>query len=251
MRCFRSGHAVIGLLLAIPAFIAESAADAPRLSWGRDRRPRYLRYSHVPNAPFSATIDILSHEDSARRLRQHPHYHGSISHDRPRAASITSAAQLVPTKFKGEPQLLSAHIYDPSSRLSIFYNPFEHLARERNVPRPPVPLLLTQYRPLRHQTIPTSNKRTSAHCNLLTALPSKASARPTSSLANMSSTGKEIAIVDEYWYSPGSLHLHDHQTQRSTHRRTTRRRQQCRTPRARCLCLCDTRQLQDRGRESP
>ncbi len=29
----------------------------------------------------------------------------------------------VPPTFKGEPRLLSAHIYDPNTRLSVFFDP--------------------------------------------------------------------------------------------------------------------------------
>jgi hypothetical protein len=53
-----------------------------------------------------------------------------ISPALPPGASTTSGANSFPANFKGEPTLLSAHVYDPSSRLSIFYNPFERIARE-------------------------------------------------------------------------------------------------------------------------
>ena len=198
MRCFRSGHAVIGLLLAIPAF-AQNQQQMPRDYRGVEIIVPGIFVAPVPNAPFSATIDILSHEtlpDGSVNTRTTTAHIARSSSGR----IYNERRQLVPTSFKGEPQLLSAHIYDPSSRLSIFYNPFERLARERNVPQPPVAPANSVPAPT-----PPNNpyfKQEDIGTQPLDGLTLKGIRKTQIIPANMSSTGKEIAIVDEYWYSP-------------------------------------------------
>lgn len=129
----------------------------------------------IPNAPFTATIEILSHEllpdGSVNTHTTTAHVARSSS-----GRIYNERRQLVTTNFRGDPPLLSAHIYDPSSRLNIFYNPFQRIARETILPgpprRPPTPSP-TAPRP----TIPTSSRKTSAR-NPSTVSLSRAFASP-------------------------------------------------------------------------
>jgi hypothetical protein len=159
----------------------------------------------VPNAPFSATVEIVSKqklEDGSFNIRT------TVDHIARDAAGriYNERRQLVSASYKGEPILLSAHIYDPATRLNTFLDPFSHLARQSVLPRPtpttaPVPVLgphagavLTTQQDLGEQTVGTTVLRGTKK---VWTVP-----------AEVSGTGKAVEIVDQYWYSPDlSLYL--------------------------------------------
>jgi len=153
----------------------------------------------IPNAPFSATVDIISNQklpDGSTNIRT------TINHIA-RASSgriYNERRRLVPTTFKGDPVLLSSHIYDPSSRLNIFVDPFTHLARESVLPRPPVaPANSTPPRtPANNPLFKQEDLGTQPLGDLTLTGIRKSRIIP----AGASGTGQEIVIVDEYWYSP-------------------------------------------------
>jgi hypothetical protein len=198
MRCFRFGHAVLSLLLAIPA-LAQNQQQMPRDYRGVQTLIPGIFVTPVPNAPFSATVEILSHEempDGSINTRTTTNHIARASSGR----IYNERRQLVPTSFKGEPQLLSAHIYDPSSHLNIFYNPFQHIARESiYTGAPAAPPNTTPARtPVNNPYFKQEEIGTQPLDGLTLTGIRKTHIIP----ATMSSTGKEIAIVDEYWYSP-------------------------------------------------
>ena len=153
----------------------------------------------VANAPFSATVDIVSKQklpDGSFDIRT------TVAHiARDSSGRIYNERRaLVPSVFKGEPSLLSAHIYDPATRMSTFLDPFSHLARQSILPQPPpttagIPLLgphtggaLTSQSDLGEQTV---GKTVLRGTKKVWSVP-----------AAMSGTGQAIDIVDQYWYSP-------------------------------------------------
>jgi hypothetical protein len=203
MRFFRLCPAVLlpsAILLLAPSIEhAQNQQQMPRDYRGVRTIVPGIFVTPVPNAPFTAIVEILSHENLPN---------GSINTQTTIAHIARSSSgriynesrQLVTTNFRGEPVLLSAHIYDPSSRLNIFYNPFQRIARESTLPRPPapppnsVPALTPPNNPYFKQedigTQPLSGLT-------LTGI------RKTHIIpAAMSGTGKNVSIVDEYWYSP-------------------------------------------------
>jgi hypothetical protein len=154
----------------------------------------------VPNAPFSAKVDITSQEklpDGSLNIRT------SVAHiARQSSGRIYNERRvLVPSTFKGDPPLLSSLVYDPASRLSIFLNPYTHLAHERVLEAPlaappnsiptaaaNVPNPLMKEEELGTQTIGDVALR---------------GIRKTRTIpATQSGTGQPVLIVDEYWYSP-------------------------------------------------
>jgi hypothetical protein len=153
----------------------------------------------VPNAPFTAKVDIISHEilpDGTVNI------HTSIAHvARSSSGRIyNERRQLVPANFKGEPILLSALIYDPNNRLSISCDPFSHLARERTLPQPPRPAPNAVPGPA-----PANNpyfKEEQIGTQPLAGLTLTGIRRTRAIPAAASTTGKDIVITDEYWYSP-------------------------------------------------
>ncbi|NYF90311.1 hypothetical protein RBB79_12025 [Tunturiibacter empetritectus] len=198
MRCFRSCHAVVSLLLAIPAH-AQNQQQMPRDYRGVETIVPGIFVTPVPNAPFTATIEILSHEnlpDGTVNTRTTTAHIARASSGR----IYNERRQLVPTSFKGEPQLLSAHIYDPSSRLNIFYNPFQHIARESIYTGPPAPPPNTT--PARTPVNNPYFKQEDIGTQPLDGLTLTGIRKTHIIPAAMSTTGKDVAIVDEYWYSP-------------------------------------------------
>ena len=153
----------------------------------------------VPNQPFSAKLDIISREklpDGSFNIRTTTAQVARTSSGRiynERRALVTAA-------FQGAPLLLSAHIYDPSSRLSIFLDPFSRLARETILSQPPAPP---------PNTVPTEvaapnplYKEEDIGTQPLGSLTLRGIRKSRTVPADQSGTGKEIVIVDEYWYSP-------------------------------------------------
>jgi hypothetical protein len=189
----------VGVLAASAAHGQNAAAPMPRDYRGVDVRVGGIFVTPVPNAPFSATVDIVSKEklpDGSFDIRT------SVAHIARDASGriYNERRALVPATYKGDPILLSALIYDPSTRTSTFLDPFDHLARQRVLPQarptePAVPLLgphagaaLTKQDDLGEQTIGTTLLRGTKK---VWTVP-----------ATASGTGKTVDIVDQYWYSP-------------------------------------------------
>lgn len=153
----------------------------------------------VPNQPFSAKLDIVSRErlpDGAFNVRTTTAHVARASSGR----IYNERRALVAAAFEGDPVLLSALIYDPSSRLSIFLNPFSRLARETILSQPPAPP---------PNTVPTKvaatnplYKEEDIGTQPLGSLTLRGIRKSRIVPADQSGTGKEIVIVDEYWYSP-------------------------------------------------
>ncbi len=83
----------------------------------------------IPNAPFTATVDILSHEKLPNGTENVRTTSAQIARDSS-GRIYNERRQLVPLTFKGQPMLLSAHIFDPATRLNIFLTPQTRIARE-------------------------------------------------------------------------------------------------------------------------
>ncbi len=122
------------LELAALTLLATTLAPAQTAQMPRDYRGVQIHIdgifvTPIPNAPFTAKVDIISHEilpDGSINIRTTINHVARSSSGR----IYNERRQLVPATFKGEPRLLSGHIYDPSNRLNIFYDPLTRLARE-------------------------------------------------------------------------------------------------------------------------
>ena len=154
----------------------------------------------IPSAPFSGTVEIVSKEllpDGSTRTRQ------TVNHIARNSAGIiyNERRMLMPPAFRGEPGLLSSHIYDPQTRLSTFLDPRTHLARqillkqapqnvENNAPQ-------TLVRAARGPNVTVTDLGTETVAGLLLHGTRKERIVP----ASLSGTGKEITITDDYWLS--------------------------------------------------
>ena len=153
----------------------------------------------VANAPFSATVDIVSKQklpDGSFNIRTSIAYIARDSAGR----IYNERRALVSPAFQGEPVLLSAHIYDPTTHLNTFLDPFSHLARQsvftgsRQIVAidptlgPHAGGVLIKQEELGEQTV--GNTRLQGTKKVWTVA------------AAMSGTGSVVEIVDQYWYSP-------------------------------------------------
>lgn len=153
----------------------------------------------VPNAPFTATVEVISHQrlpDGTENVRTTTNHVARDSAGR----IYNERRQLVSTAFQGEPRLLSAHVYDPANRLSIFLDPNSRLARETILRRPPTAppnSIPAAYVPADPNNTETDLGEQSIDGTTLHGVEKKRTLP-----AALSGTGQPITIVDEYWFAP-------------------------------------------------
>ncbi|WP_260706168.1 hypothetical protein [Edaphobacter flagellatus] len=204
MRSLPSSLAAISLLslFASTSVSAQTPAPPPpaqaRVYPGVQTYIPGIFVTPVPNAPFTAKVDIISHEllpDGTVNIRTTINHIARSSSGR----IYNERRQLVPASFKGEPRILETHIYDPNDRSNIFCNPYTHIAREATLRQPPQappnavprPALANPY--LKEEQIGTQP---------LAGLTLTGIRRTRTIPAQVSTTGKDVIITDEYWYSP-------------------------------------------------
>ncbi len=151
----------------------------------------------VPNEPFTATVKIVSHQKLPDGTE---HVVMTINHVARRSSGMiyNERRRLVPVTFQGEPRLLSAHIYDPSSRLSIYTEPMTRLAREQILVRPPAtapgPTVVGPKLPGTVETDLGSQQMNNVELHGLR--------RERTIAADQSGTGKPVVVTDDYWFAP-------------------------------------------------
>ncbi len=203
----------LGMLIVTSGMLhaqAPSGATVPRVEgWsGQPLPPTYrgvevripgIFITPVPNAPFTAKVQIVSQEqlpDGSVRIRKTVNHIARQSSGR----IYNERRQLVPPTYQDEPGLLSAHIYDPNTRLSTFLNPMTHIAQDIVLKNPPlapsnsVPQRIVQQDPLL--------KEEELGEQALGPVMLRGIRRSRTIPAAMSGTGKDVLVVDEYWYSP-------------------------------------------------
>ncbi|WP_263419418.1 hypothetical protein [Terriglobus albidus] len=153
----------------------------------------------IPNVPFSANVEIVSHvklDNGTETIRTTTAKVARLSSGKIR----NEQRQMLPATVKVEPALLSAHIYDPQTRKSTFLNPATHIAREIILSQPPrpAPNSVPQSAPSNNPNYREENLGTQEMDGLQLTGIRKVRTIP----AQLSTTGKEVAITDEYWYSP-------------------------------------------------
>ena len=178
------------------------AATKPPAPFVRDYRGPQVHIpgifmTPVPNAPFSATVNIVSRETLPDGSE---HVVKTVNHVARESSGViyNERRVLVPASYSGEPRLLSALIYDPSSRLSISLDPYSHLAREvRQTHEPSLTPGPTAPGPVMPGTIETDLGEQTMNGVSLHGL-----RRERTLAADRSGTGKPVVITDDYWYAP-------------------------------------------------
>ena len=151
----------------------------------------------VPNAPFSATVKIVSHDKLPDGTE---HVVTTLNHVARTSSGIiyNERRQLVPATFSGEPRLLSARIYDPSRRLNIDLDPFSRLARETTLTHAPA----TRPGPTAPGVVVPGTTETDLGDQTMNGVVLHGLRRERTLGADRSGTGKALTITDDYWYAP-------------------------------------------------
>ncbi len=195
--CF--GIALISLLAISGLFAQEPSADYPPDYRGVQTHIPGVFVTPVPNAPFSGTVEILSKEilpDGSVYTRR------TVNHIARNSAGViyNERRRLVPPAFQGEPFLLSAHIYDPQTRLNTFFDPRTRVARQ-SIHSPPLPPANST--PAASVAPPNARKVSTEDLGneSIAGLPLHGTRKVLTVPAALSGTGREVTITDDYWYS--------------------------------------------------
>ena len=183
----------------VPACLGQSAQMPPDYR-GVTEWVGGIFVTPAPDAPFTASVNIVSKkvlpdgDSSVQTTVEHIARDSSGRIYNERRAMVASPMQ-------GDPQLLSALVFDPATRVSTFLNPYTHLAHQRVIERPAQPVAgqppslgrhdggqLTTVTDLGDQTIDSTQLHGTRK---VWTVP-----------AEKSGTGKPVTITDEYWYSP-------------------------------------------------
>lgn len=151
----------------------------------------------VPNAPFSAMVQIVSHQAMPDGTE---HVVTTVNHIARSASGRirNERRQLVPAGFKGEPRLLEAHLFDPGTRNNIFFNPMTRVARETVLPAPPSAPRDQSRAATR--TVPGETV-TDLGTQRLDGVELQGTRKTRVVPAERSGTGKPVTVNDDYWYS--------------------------------------------------
>ncbi len=150
----------------------------------------------IPNAPLLAVVDtqstrilqdgtVLNQKTISAIARDG---HGKIFNER---------RPLIPASDMETPPILSMHIYDPQTRTNTFINPQQKVAWQNTLSRPPSTTPPEMGSKLTNQYVKEEDlgrrRMEGVDCH---------GVRDTQTIpADASGGGKEVSVVDEYWYS--------------------------------------------------
>lgn len=191
--CFRL--AIVFCFSSVAISQTPTARPTPRDYRGVQVRVDGIFVTPIPNAPFTAKLEIVSHE----RLQDGSEHVVKTSNHIARGNSgriYNERRMLVPASYQAEPRLLSAHIYDPETRISVFLDPMTRLARQQVLPQP-------SNQSGKAHRVPTmpGMVETDLGSQVLDGVVLRGLRKSRTLPAEMSGTGKPLVIVDEYWYS--------------------------------------------------
>lgn len=187
-------------LLLLTAVLPLLFAQEPPPYRGVATRVDGVFVTPVPGAPFSAVVKLESTQllpDGTSVTRKTVN---AIARDS-QGRIYNERRPLLPATFNGTPPVTGGHIFDPQTRISTFLDPRTHLARQRVIverPRtavPPAALLNTPNFKQEDLGVETLENVAVHGMRQTRTIP-----------AAVTGAGKDIAIVDEYWYSD-ELHM--------------------------------------------
>lgn len=196
--CWRPARSIIfGLVLLVvgmPGALAQARLD--------------IFVTPVPNAPFSGAVSVersfVLPDGSVAAFRTIR----GIGRDR-QGRIFNEARALVPAASNIAPALTGIHLYDPQTRISTLLDPRRRTFRTMTVMQPPAtepPALL--YGSPTGNSLPQNSfaREEDLGTRQMQNLPVHGVRETQVIPADKSSTGKEIVITDEYWYSD-DLHM--------------------------------------------
>jgi hypothetical protein len=181
------------LLVVGAAAICAQAQELPPLYRGPITQVRGVFVTPIAGTPFSAVVVIESKRTLPDGTVETRHSQALVARDS-RGRIRNEMHALVPDEFPGVPPLISAHIFDPETRISYFLNPATMIARLQIVPPP------------RQISDALNSGGQDLGYTTLNGMQAKGTRITRTIPAQVSGTGKEVEITDEFWYSE-DLHM--------------------------------------------
>jgi hypothetical protein len=155
----------------------------------------------IPNVPLLAVVNTQSSQILKDGTTSNRKTLSAIARDG-HGRIFNERRPLIPSSEAATPPILSIHIYDPQTRMNIFIDPQSRVARQSMLNRPPssvppeagsIPLVgsspPSQY--VKEEDLGTKRMEgVEVH-----------GIRDTQTIPAEANGGKEITVVDEYWYS--------------------------------------------------
>jgi hypothetical protein len=112
------------------------------------------------------------------------------------------ARPLVPAAFPGTPPIRVMHIYDPQTRLNTLLYPEQKTGRQNRAPHPPSTAPPDLYATPAANSLPVNqfSKEEDLGTETMEGV-SVHGVRETQTIPAAQNGGKEVTVVDEYWYS--------------------------------------------------
>lgn len=195
--------AVLPAVIVFAAPVALAQQQTPPPYRGPFVRVQGVFVTPIPGQPLTAVVEISSTQTLANGSTETKHTVENIARDS-QGRIYNELRVLVPDSFKGEPPVVSFHIFDPVAGLNTFLNLETHLARQSNwAPRPTLaepgdPAIVAPHDPL--------VARQDLGIQTVENVPVRGTRKITTVPAADSGTGNTIEVVDEIWYSE-ELHL--------------------------------------------
>jgi len=184
------------LTAGLPALQAQQAgSNQPPLYRGASTHVDGVFITPIAGAPFTATVTIENALPMPDGSVDTKHTVNLIGRDS-RGRIHNERRRLVPESFRGTPMLQEVHLFDPQTRLSIYYDPMSRIARQRVLPEPPQSAGVAPP-PRANSQVKVEDLGTTT----LNDLDAKGTWRTFTVPAKLSGTGAPVEVVDEYWYS--------------------------------------------------
>jgi hypothetical protein len=149
----------------------------------------------IPNAPLLAVVNTESSQLLKDGTSSNQKTLSAIARDR-QGRIFNERRALIPASETATPPILSIHIYDPQTRTSTFIDPQRQVAWQSTLNRPPAAAP-----PLATSSAANSYIKKEDLGNRKMEGIEVHGVRDTQTIPAEANGGKEITVVDEYWYS--------------------------------------------------
>ena len=155
----------------------------------------------IPNAPFVAVVNTRSSQILKNGAALNQKTLSAIARDR-QGRIFNERRPLIPVLDTATPPILSIHIYDPKTRMNTFINPQNRVALQNTLNRPPssLPPEVGSI-PLAGSSLPSPYIKEEDLGTRKMEGVDVHGIRDTQTIRAEANGGKEVTVVDEYWYS--------------------------------------------------
>ena len=158
--------------------------------------------SPIPNVPFMAIVNVQKNQILLNGTTQSLKSIHAIARDS-QGKIFNDGRTWVPSTSNDTPAILQMHVYDPQTRLNTLLYPKQHIAVQRTLLRPPSTEPPALFATLAANSAPVNQlvKEEDLGTRTMEGVPAHGVRETQTIAAADSGTGKEVQVVDEYWYS--------------------------------------------------